>query len=127
MSQSKSSTVFCKLELHSLSKKTLLKISLHPGLNLTIFSGTGPRRRIRVLCPPGFCDTENVFELDCRLLPVKVFKTLNGRRSYNLSKFQKIVDKIMLRCISAPEAADPTNAWRLFPPVFRKRPYERSR
>ena len=50
MSQSKSSTVFCKLELHSLSKKTLLKISLHPGLNLTTFSGTGPRRRIRVLC-----------------------------------------------------------------------------
>ena len=26
----------------------------------------------------------------------------------------------MLACISAPEAADPTNAWRLFPPVFRK-------
>ena len=42
MSQSKSSTVFCKLELHSLSKKTMLKISLNPGLNLTIFLGTGP-------------------------------------------------------------------------------------
>ena len=26
----------------------------------------------------------------------------------------------MLKCISAPEAADPTNAWRPFPPVFRK-------
>ena len=36
------------------------------------------------------------------------------------SKFHKIVDKIMLKCISAPEAADPTNAWRLLPPVFRK-------
>ena len=40
--QSKSSTVFCKLELHSLSKKTALKISLNPGLNLTICLGTGP-------------------------------------------------------------------------------------
>ena len=26
-----------------LNKKTLLKISLNPGLNLTIFRGTGPR------------------------------------------------------------------------------------
>ena len=32
----------CNLELHSLSKKTALKISLNPGLNLTIFLGTGP-------------------------------------------------------------------------------------
>ena len=30
---------------------------------------------------------------------------------------------VMLKCISAPEAADPTNAWRLFPPVFRKAYY----
>ena len=30
------------------------------------------------------------------------------RQSYILSKFHKIVDKIMLKCISAPEAADPT-------------------
>ena len=29
----------------------------------------------------------------------------------------------MLKCISAPEAADPTNAWRLFLPVFRKAYY----
>ena len=34
------------------------------------------------------------------------------RQSYILSKFHKIVDKIMLKCISAPEAADPNNAWR---------------
>jgi len=26
----------------------------------------------------------------------------------------------MLKFISPPEAADPTNAWRLFPPAFRK-------
>ena len=26
----------------------------------------------------------------------------------------------MFKCISAPEVADPTNTWRLFPPVFRK-------
>ena len=43
MSQSKGSTVFFKLELHVLSKKTVLKISLNPGLNLIIFLGTGPR------------------------------------------------------------------------------------
>ena len=42
MSQSNRSTVFCKLELHALSKKTALKISLNPGLNLTIILGTGP-------------------------------------------------------------------------------------
>ena len=42
VSQSKGSTVFCKLELYALSKKTALKISLNPGLNLTIFLGTGP-------------------------------------------------------------------------------------
>ena len=40
MSQSK---VFCKLELHALRKKTVLKISHNPGLNLTVFLGTGPR------------------------------------------------------------------------------------
>ena len=45
-------------------------------------------------------------ELFSARLPVKVFKTLNGRHFYILSKFHKIVDKIMLKCISAPEAAD---------------------
>ena len=30
------------------------------------------------------------------------------------------VDKFISPLISPPEAADPTNAWRLFPPVFRK-------
>lgn len=39
MSQSKGSTVFCKLQLHALSKKTVPKISLNPRLNLTIFRG----------------------------------------------------------------------------------------
>ena len=43
MSQREGSTVLCKLELHALSKKTVLKISLNPGLNLTIILGTGPR------------------------------------------------------------------------------------
>ena len=43
MFQSKGLTVFCKLKLHALSKKTVLKISLNPGLNLTIILGTGPR------------------------------------------------------------------------------------
>ena len=43
MSQSKGSTVLCELELHALSKKTMLNISLNPGLNLTIILGTGPR------------------------------------------------------------------------------------
>ena len=42
MSQREGSTVLCKLELHALSKKTVLKISLNPGLNLTIILGTGP-------------------------------------------------------------------------------------
>ena len=42
MPQSKGSAVFCKLELRALSKKTALKISPNPGLNLTIFLGTGP-------------------------------------------------------------------------------------
>ena len=51
-------------------------------------------------------------ELCSARLPVKVYKTLNGRQSYILTKFHKIVDKIMLKCISGPEAADPTNAWR---------------
>ena len=41
VSQSKGLTVFCKLELHALSKKTMRKISLNPGLNLTILLGTG--------------------------------------------------------------------------------------
>ena len=50
-----------------------------------------------------FCDTYNFFQLDCR---VKVLKTLNGRQSYILSKFHKLVDKIMIKCVSAPEAAD---------------------
>ena len=44
MSQSKGSTVLCELELHALSKKTMLNISLNPGLNLTIILGTGLRR-----------------------------------------------------------------------------------
>ena len=35
--------MFCMLELYVLSKKTVLQISLDPGLNLTIFLGTGPR------------------------------------------------------------------------------------
>ena len=43
MSQSKGSTVLCELELHALSKKTMLNISLNPGLNLTIILGTEPR------------------------------------------------------------------------------------
>ena len=34
---SKGSKVFCKHELHALSKKTVLNISLNSGLNLTIF------------------------------------------------------------------------------------------
>ena len=51
-------------------------------------------------------------ELCSARLPVKVYKTLNGWQSYILTKFHKIVDKIMLKCISGPEAADPTNAWR---------------
>ena len=42
MPQSKGSAVFCKFELRALSNKTGLKISLNPGLNLTIFLGTGP-------------------------------------------------------------------------------------
>ena len=40
--------MFCKLELHVLrQEKTLLKIWLNPGLNLTIFRGTGasPRKK----------------------------------------------------------------------------------
>ena len=42
MPQSKGAAEFCKLELRALSKKTGLKISLNPGLNLTVFLGTGP-------------------------------------------------------------------------------------
>ena len=42
MSQSKGSTVFCKLQLHALSKKTVPKISHNPRLNLTIFLGNWP-------------------------------------------------------------------------------------
>ena len=49
MSQSKGSTVLCELELHALSKKTMLNISLNPGLNLTIILGTGPRMSTRRL------------------------------------------------------------------------------
>ena len=41
MSQSNGSTLFCKLEFYALSKKTVLKISLSPGLKLTIFLGSG--------------------------------------------------------------------------------------
>ena len=39
MSQSKGSTVFCKLQLHALSKKTVPKISLNPRLKLDHLSG----------------------------------------------------------------------------------------
>ena len=50
MSQRKGS-LLCKLELHGLSKKTVLKISLNPGLNLTTILGTGPRvTTILLLC-----------------------------------------------------------------------------
>ena len=49
MSQSKGSTVLCELELHALSKKTMLNISLNPGLNLTIILGTEPRMSTRRL------------------------------------------------------------------------------
>ena len=100
-------------------------------------------------------------ELFSARLPVKVFKTLNGRQSYILSKFRsplsgkeriildiisihqrkvKItlytkaflfhhnVDKMMLKCISAPEAADPTiKRVKTFPAGFPRRPFERSR
>ena len=40
--RSKVTTVFWKLKLHVLSGETLLKIWLTPGLDLTIFRGTGP-------------------------------------------------------------------------------------
>ena len=42
VSRSKGSTVFCTLELF-LDEKTVLEIWLNPGLNLTIFQGTGRR------------------------------------------------------------------------------------
>ena len=42
VSHSKGSTVFCTLELF-LDEKTVLEIWLNPGLNLTIFQGTGRR------------------------------------------------------------------------------------
>ena len=47
--RSKGTTVFCKLELHFLRQETLLKIWLNPGLNLTIFRGTGPSCYLAVL------------------------------------------------------------------------------
>ena len=42
-SRRKGTTVFHKLSYMFLDKKALLKIWLNPGLNLTIFQGTGPR------------------------------------------------------------------------------------
>ena len=38
----KAQRYFLKLQLHALSKKTVPKISLNPGLNLTIFLGNWP-------------------------------------------------------------------------------------
>jgi len=50
VSRSKGSTVFCNLELPAL--KTVLKIWLNPGLNLTIFRGTWPRNPIPRIWDP---------------------------------------------------------------------------
>ena len=41
----KRTTVFWKFNYVFLDKKTMLKILLNPGLNLTIFQGSGPRLR----------------------------------------------------------------------------------
>ena len=50
VSRSKGSTVFCNLELPAL--KTVLKIWLNPGLDLTIFRGTGTRNPIPRIWDP---------------------------------------------------------------------------
>ena len=43
--RSKGTTVFCKFGYVFFDKKTVLKILLNLGLNLTIFQGSGPRLR----------------------------------------------------------------------------------
>ena len=53
VSLSKGSTVFCKLKLHVLRQENLvcsLKFWFNPGLNLTIFQGTGPWAKIWQTC-----------------------------------------------------------------------------
>ena len=42
VTRGKGSTAFLRSSCMFLDKKTLLKIWLNPGLNLTIFRGTGP-------------------------------------------------------------------------------------
>ena len=51
-----------------------------------------------------FCDTWNFFPAR---LPVKVFKTLNSRQSYILSKFHKIERKNSLEYKSVPTSTFP--------------------
>ena len=60
--------MFCKLQLHALSKKTVLKIWLNPGLNLTIFLGTGPNEMYQnalllLKIPPGYIPSNDVLKM----------------------------------------------------------------
>ena len=60
--------MFCKLQSHALSKKTVLKIWLNPGLNLTIFLGTGPNERYQnalllLKIPPGYIPSNDVLKM----------------------------------------------------------------
>ena len=60
--------MFCKLQLHALSKKTVLKIWLNPGLNLTIFLGTGPNERYQnalllLKIPSGYIPSNDVLKM----------------------------------------------------------------
>ena len=77
---SKGTTVFCKLELHVLREKKLLKIWRNPGLKLTNFWGTGPSNWI--------CNCNSWVEAKTMLLQqchpgLKLHKIYNGNNIIN--------------------------------------------
>ena len=71
--------VFCKLEL---DKKTLLNIWLNPGLNLTIFQGTGP---LSFFARVVFCSDQEHFSSR----ESSIFQRTLSQGCFNSKKFAK--------------------------------------